>query len=302
MSLTITPTILLSELYYPYLQKESEFTRIIEKVADENFYRALEIGTISSQSERNQIKSIVEDHNLVLTHWMTDVITAQGLDLSSPDDTIRTKSVKQIIELIHISLEVGASNVALISGPNHGVGMKKESLDGFYESLCAICEEAAKLQIKVLVEPLDKYAHKKRFIGPSKDLFFIVQKVKKKLENIGIAFDTAHAGLNKESMENSLELVQPYLEQIHFSNAVLDPNHELYGDHHIPIGDPGFMTEVRIGGIMQKLIELYTHSDKDLRVSIEMRTPTIQHIAENETVAKSLMDHILNEVFKEIKY
>lgn len=296
MSLTVTPTILLSELYFPYLQQEGEFARIVEKVAEENFYRAIELGSIHSQSERARIKSIVETADLVLTQWLTDRITDEELDLSSSNQQIRKEAVKRIVDLLHLPLEVGAKNVALISGLNHGEEVEKESLKGFYESLCEISEEAAKHQLTVLVEPLDKHAHKKRFIGSSQSLFEIIKKVKQYHSNIGYAFDTAHAELNEESIEDSLELVHPYLEQIHFANAVLDPNHELYGDYHIRIGSPGFMTETRIGEVTSKLKELYAESDKNLRVSIEMRSIEVKDIPGNLSLANRIMKQILNNV------
>src|SRR5699024_6790383 len=174
----------------------------------------------------------------------------------------------------YLATECGAENLAVISGPFSEKTNINESMESFYESLCEICEKALEHDMKILVEPLDRYAHKRKFIGPSKDLLLLMKKVKKRYKNIGVAFDTAHSALNDENIEESISLLSPYIEQIHLSNAVLDSDDPMYGDNHMELGFPGFLHEESIFKFIDAAEELDLFKNGKIRLSMEVRTPS----------------------------
>lgn len=94
--------------------------------------------------------------------------------------------------------------------------LRKDAAEIFYQTLSEICEEAAKYNINVLVEPLDRGAHKKRFLGPTSEAVALFARVRESYPNVGFAFDTAHAALNGENIYEALELAKPYINQLHF--------------------------------------------------------------------------------------
>lgn len=61
-----------------------------------------------------------------------------------------------------------------------------------------------------------------------------------------------------ENLVDSLELVKPFIHQLHFSNCGNVPASELYGDFHLPIAATGFLTVDVISDLLWKEVELGT--------------------------------------------
>jgi len=296
MSTQFIPSLLVPEIYFPVKNEKGFTVSLLEKMTDEGFYRSFEIGDGQDQQERKRILALKETHNFQLTQWLTFLIDKYNLDVSSLDSKLRLESVNRIKESIYLAAECGAANIAFVPGQDPGAERRLEATEGFYESLCEICEEAAKYNMNVLVEHLDRYAHKKRLIGPMKETVQLLSSVGERYKNIGLAFDTAHSALNGENILDAMEQAKSQIHQIHFSNAVLDPNSELYGDFHMPIGEPGFLTEEKIIDILQKADELSLQSEQGLRVAVEVRGTDKDNYHANEKTVRSILEKALNLV------
>ncbi|MFD1065006.1 sugar phosphate isomerase/epimerase family protein [Oceanobacillus locisalsi] len=283
------PSVLIPEIFKPSLDKEDYLPELVDSLSEEGFYCALEIAPVYDSNNRKKIKQIVTTKELTLVMWMTNIIDEHQLDLSSPDKKRREKDVNIFLEYINLATECGAHNIALISGPFHGEEKLTESMSGFIDSLITICKEAAKNDLKVLVEPLDRSAHKKKFMGPTTELVEIIKKVRNEQPNIAIAFDTAHAALNSENIESALSSAFPYTEQIHLSNAVLDKENRMYGDHHMVIDNEGFLTQHRIEKFLKNANQNGYLNNGKMRISVEMRTPEDQDSHYYENIAKNIL-------------
>ncbi|MEK4803128.1 MULTISPECIES: sugar phosphate isomerase/epimerase family protein [Oceanobacillus] len=289
MNKAIIPSLLLAETYFP-VKDERDFTAdIIERNTEEGFYRSFEIGDIQDKRERRRIYKTKEANNLVITQWLTFLIDRNNLDASSLDRNLRLKTVQELKDNIYLAAECGASNIAFVPGIDPGPERRQEGLEGFYESLCALCEEAEKFNMNVLVEHLDRTAHKKRILGPVDETVQLFSRVKESYQNIGLAFDTAHSALNGENVIDAIEVGKEFIHQIHFSNAVLDPTSELYGDNHMAIGEPGFLTTQKIIEILKATEKLNIGTGSGLRVAIEARTLSKEYLEESAKSTKSIL-------------
>jgi len=296
MGTQFIPSLLVPEIYFPVKQEKGFTARVIEKLAEEGFYRSFEIADGQEQQERKKILALKENYHFQLTQWLTFLIDQNHLDVSTIDTNLRLESVRRIKENIYYAAECGAANIAFVPGADPGPEKRQQGMECFYESLCEICEEAAKYQMNVLVEHLDRFAHKKRLIGPIDETVSLLSTVAEKFKNIGLAFDTAHSALNGEDIPAALETAQSVVHQIHFSNAVLEPESELYGDFHMPIGGPGFLNVEKISQILQKAEELSFHTENGLRVAIEVRGQDEGTIHANEQTTRSILQNALNLV------
>ncbi|MCJ1908336.1 sugar phosphate isomerase/epimerase family protein [Planococcus ruber] len=294
-SMNFLPTILMPEIYRPFTGDESFFVSKIEEIAEEGFYRGIEIASIHDKEKRKQIREVTSASQLIVTQWMTAIITEQGLNLSAVDEKERQYAVEEIIKNIEWANEAGASNIALVTGPDPGEELRKKAGENLIKSLSSICAEAKSYGLEVLVEPLDRHAHKKMFLGPTEDTYNILSTVKKNHPNIGYAFDTAHAALNEEEIETAIELAGPLINQLHLSNAVLNPVDPLYGDHHIPLGAPGFLTYERAVSILEKVKMQGLFAAKPFRISIEVRTNENENAHSTELQAKQFLKRLLTE-------
>lgn len=266
------PTILLPEMYFPDVNKVGFLADKIEQIVEDGFYTGVEIPGIANPFDRERIKNATTSANLTVVQWMTALINEQHLDISAINSSERSHATEQIKKNISSAVETGAEHIALITGPNPKEKQQEKAAEALYKSLCDICSHANDFGIEVLLEPLDRLVHKKRFIGPTKKAVEIIGRVKQFHDNIGLAFDTAHAALNSETMEDSLYVARQDIGQLHLSNAVLNPGHQLYGDYHIPLGAPGFMTFKRATNLLKKAKEINILDQIELRVSVEVRS------------------------------
>lgn len=296
MNQRFIPSLLIPEIYFPVKNEKGFTAELVERFAAEGFYKSFEIGDGFEKSERKRILKEKEHHNLIVTQWLTFLMDSNGLDVSSIDRDLRKESIKQIKEHVYLAAECGATNIAFVTGEDPGEALRLDAMEGLYESLCEISEEASKYDLKVLVEPLDRYAHKKRVVGPTDEAIQLLARVRNEYQNIGLAFDTAHAALNSEEISEALELAMPYVEQIHFSNAVLAKESELYGDYHMSIGTPGFLDVHEIASILNKADELRIKSEEGLRVAVEVRGTDLQDIHANEKAVRQVLEQGLSLV------
>ncbi len=224
------------------------------------------------------------------------LIDRMGLDVSSLDNHLRVKTVKELRDHIYLAKEYGASNIAFVTGPDPGEEKRQDGMDALYESFCSIAEEAEKYNMNVLVEHLDRFAHKKRLLGPIDESVHLIARVQKEHKNVGLAFDTAHSALNGENVVDAIQVAKPYVQQIHFSNAVLNPKSELYGDHHMQIGQPGFLDNEKIINILKMVDELEVRSESGLRVAVESRTLDKEKLEDSALRTKKILEKSLKSL------
>ncbi|WP_194165711.1 sugar phosphate isomerase/epimerase [Oceanobacillus sp. CFH 90083] len=294
MTNRFVPSLLIPEIFFPVKDKAGFTADIINQLSEEGFYRSFEIGDVSQSSERKQILSLAKANNYEITQWLTFIIDKNGLDVSSLDSKLRRETVKQLKESLYGAAECGASNIAFVTGEDPGAVRRKDAIEGLYESICELCEEAAIYNMNVLVEPLDRDTHKKRIVGPTNEAVELINRVEKQFENIGLAFDTAHAALNGEDIHEALETAKHETHQIHFSNAVLNKEDSLYGDNHMPVGEPGFLTGDKITSILRKAVELEIRKEQGLRVAVEVRGRDTVNYMNNEKIITGILKKSLN--------
>ena len=296
MSVKFIPSLLIPEVFYP-IKREKDFTAdIIERMVEEDFYKSIELGDGFEKTERKRILELTDKNDMVVTQWLTFLIEENNLDVSSLDSKLRSETVNRIKDSLYAAAEIGAKNIAFVTGDDPGADRWADGIEGLYESLCEIAEAAKEYDMNLLIEPLDRFAHKKRIIGTTDETVALLSRVQKKHDNIGIAFDTAHAALNGEDIFEALEKGKSLIHQIHFSNAVLDTNSELYGDFHMEIGAPGFLTIEKIGAILRKADELKIQ-ENGLRVAAEVRGKVDKESCyQNEKDLRSMLKEALNLV------
>jgi sugar phosphate isomerase/epimerase len=286
----IIPSLLVAEIYFPFKNMAGFTADIVERFAGEGFYGSFEIGDGLGESERRRILNASIQNKVEITQWLTFLLDKYQLDVSALDSRLRLETVKRIKDNLYLAAECGATNIAFVTGADPGIERRSNAIEGLYESLCLISEEAANYNIKVLVEHLDREAHKKRLIGPIEEAVALISRVASSYPNIGLAFDTAHSALNGENVISALNCAKPVIHQIHFSNAVLDASSDLYGDLHMPLGEPGFLNTATMARILEQADKLIFEQNKDLRVAVEVRGTNQADCHGNEKIARAALE------------
>ncbi|WP_084055458.1 sugar phosphate isomerase/epimerase family protein [Carnimonas nigrificans] len=270
-TIEIHPSLLMNEVYFPWVETPGFVVDVLERLSEDEFYKAWEVGTQFSAHDRARLRQLVEQSRRPLTQWLTPMLEGQNLWLSSLDSSERQQAVQRVREHLPLAAETGVSTLAVVSGSDPGDKDRAEALKGFTESLANICSDAEEFGMNVIVEPLDRFAHKKRVVGTTPDTVALIDEVRRAHPNVGFAFDSAHAALNEEVLFDVLESAAHQIVQLHLSNAILDKRDPGYGDFHMQPGAPGFLTEEVAAGLISRAVELGIGANGGLRVAVEAR-------------------------------
>jgi len=285
MNEAFRPGIVLCEAYFKYQAVKNTIANAIARVADESFYECIEITDIKDASDRKCIGSIIHSHDLILTQWMTRLLQTEGLNLSSFDQSLRKKSVARIKEHLGPAVECGTHKIGVLSGPDPGPAQRVNAKDALYTSLCEIAEAIKGFgPIYLILESLDRGAHKNGLIGPTSEAVALIQRVQQTHPRVGLCWDISHVKLCGDDIFKSLVISKPYITQIHLANPVLDRKRSDFGDYHIPFGEPGFLTIQKIAEFFQMALDIELLVKQRPCISVEVRTP--RNIEPWETVAQ----------------
>ena len=90
------PSIILNETHLSFYRQKSVISEAVSRIANDGFYKKVELPDIPDAAERKQILDIVTANNIAVTQWMSMVLVyadKQGLNLSSVDETLRKLNV-----------------------------------------------------------------------------------------------------------------------------------------------------------------------------------------------------------------
>ena len=276
----IFPSCHVFETFMPLQCNETMMVDTLDGLSKLESYQAIETGFFFEGKNQQRVKTYCETNNWELTMWATPALLAEQLNLSSLDDRLREKSVYRTIELLDIAKACAADKIGLPSGDYPGDELCETAKAALYDSLKRISAALAdQPDMQILLEPLDRYAHKKQLIGPMAEAVEWFAPLHAECPNIFFHWDSAHEALGGIDLIESLRLAKPYLSQFHLCNAVLDAEHPMYGDWHMDVGQapeyksPGYLTP-ELGAKVLKEVASWpvTEGCKGTFVALEMRS------------------------------
>ncbi len=244
---------------------------LLQRLADTTGFEAFEIAHVSSAEERLAIGRLVRDRGLRLIYWLSAIQYSAPHSINALDEAERRRAADELLPQPAFAAECGAEAVAFLSGPDLPAHREEavRRLRISVEELAAAVR-AAGLR-KLIMEPLDRTAHKKRLMGPTAEAVAFAQDVRRTHPDFYLTLDVAHATLMGEQPVESLRLALPVLHHIHLCNCVSDPTHPLYGDRHMEWGAPGFLNKDTARAILKAAAEAGFLGPARPIVSIEVK-------------------------------
>ena len=219
-----------------------ETLNVLNQAHQQNLYQAYQVLHIDDPKERKDLLNFKQTHNLELAYSLGRKTYTDKLNISDLNSEWRQKSIQVIKEEIEKAAEIEALNIQLLSGVAPDDPSKRtDAIERMAESLIELCQHTLKFSedCYIILEPLDVTAHKKGTFGYLGEYQGLYQKVTAEVPNFGYTIDTAHMLLNHEDCKQGLTENKISTRQFHLCNCVTDQQHELFGDHHIELGDPG---------------------------------------------------------------
>lgn len=252
-----SPGLMLSQTWPRSRETEGETFRVLESSFESGEFDSFQSVEVPFTAEREQIRAFVKDTAVRYTYCIARVLNENGLSLSSLDDTLRKRSCDEVVRQVDHARQAGAGSMSFLSGPT------PQRDDDRPKALLRLAESIAEIYrrigdgppVDLVIEPLDVRAHKKMSLGYSDEAAQLCRLVAAMGAEVKLCLDTAHILLNNERPGEALEVAGEYTSEYHYCNCVTDPDHKLYGDHHMRFGSPGVVDSHMIGRIMRDQYE-----------------------------------------------
>lgn len=259
-----TPGVMISQIAPHARETEGATRAVVETAMQQDWVRAIQTVEIVSSRERRAVADIVRAKGLRYTYCLARVQNDRGLNLSDIEGQ-RRANAQAIIGHLEEAVEAGADSVQLVSGPRpQQEALRPQALAALATSLAEIAEAAAHIgALRIGIEPLDFFAHKRHSLGSSAEAAAICAQLRRQGQRVELCLDTAHMLLNGESPAAALALCRPFVFELHLCNCVTEPGHPLYGDRHLPFGAPGRIDAVAAAALLAAAVADGFLNDRD---------------------------------------
>ena len=233
---------------YPQVMKgEGPILETLQKIAEDDFFTAVEVSWINDAKVRQKAKKMLEVSHLTVAYGAQPRLLIKKLDLNSLDEAERREAINEVKDAVDEAYEIGAKGLAFLSGKDPGGDERKQALKLLVSSIKEICGYAkSKGNLGIALEVFDQDIDKKCLIGPAKDARIVAEEVRREFDNFGLMVDLSHLPLLKETPKQAILPVKDYLVHAHMGNCILkDKEHPGYGDQHPRFGIKGGENDVK---------------------------------------------------------
>lgn len=230
---------------YPQtLAGEGPIVETVRRIAEDEFFSAIEVSTIKDPKAREAVARILEESHLTVGYGAQPILLTRKLSLNSFESSERAKAVQAVKEAAEEAYYLGAGALAVLSGPDPGE-RREEAMRLLIRSLTEICAYArSKGNLRVLLETFDRKVDKRCLIGPNADAVKVAAEVRKVDPDFGLMLDLSHIPLQGETAREALQVAKEHLAHVHIGNCVKKEGHPAYGDQHPRFGLEGGENDV----------------------------------------------------------
>ena len=216
----------------------------LTQIAVDPHFSAVEVTWMKDPKVRAEAAGILATAGMDVIFLAGSPLLQQQLSLCDLSPAGRQKAVDCCKGLIDQAYELGASIMAVLSGPDPGEADRPRATEALVDSLKQLCadaqEKAGERMISISLENFDRTVDKRSLIGPTREAAQVAESVYAECSNFGLTIDLSHQPLLRESAHEMVLAAVDHLIHVHIGNCLLgDPNHPAYGDRHPRFGLPG---------------------------------------------------------------
>lgn len=225
---------------------EGPVVETLRKIVEDDFFTAVEVGTIRDIKVRNEARRLLDVSHLTVCYATQPTVLSNKLNLNALDPAERRKAINAVKNCVDEAYDLGASWVRLISGKDPGEARRAEAKKLLVESLREILEYAREEgQMGFTLKIFDRAVDKCALIGHFADAADIARDLCPDYGNFGLLADLSHFPLLGEKPEDAIPLVKQFPLHFHLGNCVMrDRRHPAYGDLQPRFGIPGGEVDV----------------------------------------------------------
>ena len=232
---------------YPQVMKgEGPILETLQKIAEDDFFTAVEVSWIKDEKVRNKAKKLLVVSHLAVAYGAQPRLLIKKLNLNSFNEAERQEAVDEVKAGVDEAYEIEAKSLAFLSGIDPGGQEREQAIKLLVSSAKEICDYAkSKGDLGITLEVFDQEIDKKCLIGPAKDAKRVAEEVREEFDNFGLMVDLSHLPLLGETPAQAIIPVKDYLVHAHMGNCIMrDKEHPGYGDQHPRFGIKGGENDV----------------------------------------------------------
>lgn len=229
---------LIHPMAYPSVIKgEGPIVETLRTILGDEYFGAVEVTWIHDPKVRAEVAQMLKYAHVDIIFAGQPPLLLQKLDLNNGEENSRKAAIDQCKRSVDQAYELGASIMAVLSGPDPSDGDRHSAKQRLVDSLIEICNYAKaqcpQKPLTISLETFDQNIDKKCLIGPTDDAVEVAEAVTRQVENFGLTVDLSHQPLLGETINHMVIKASPYLIHTHIGNCVMkDAEHPAYGDQH----------------------------------------------------------------------
>ncbi|MFB3819754.1 MAG: sugar phosphate isomerase/epimerase family protein [Candidatus Methylomirabilales bacterium] len=230
---------------YPQCMKgEGPIHDTLARIVEDEFFSAVEITWIKDAGERKRVRTLLAASGMTVGYGAQPPLLSQKLNLNSFEAAERQRAVDQVKACADEAAEVGATALAVLSGPDPGQ-RREEAMKLLVDSLHVLAAYCKDRKLRFVLESFDSKYDKKALVGPAKTALEVARALRKDFPDFGIMIDLSHLPIQDETPKQVFDtLGRENIAHIHLGNCVKQPGHELFGDMHPRFGYPDSENDV----------------------------------------------------------
>ncbi len=181
--------------------------------------------------DSRRVKQLMSDYRLEVPTLGTGMAAGEdGLTFADPDPGVRLHAVQRAAGHVRLAAEIGSAVIiGLMSGKlgRCPEDERRERRAGALECLSALCKQAERLGVTVLLEPLNRY--ESDYINTLADAGQVAAEVD--APNLKLLADTFHMNIEEADVAASLRATGPQIAHVHLA----DTNRQAPGHGHLDV-------------------------------------------------------------------
>lgn len=259
---------------YPFaMTGEGPILESIREVLKDSDFGAIELTRIADPEARRQAGALAKQAGVTVYYGAQPQLMRNKENINSLDESLRQRGVERMKRCIDEAVEMGAAGIAYLAGH-----FEQDRIEDYYQALvkstCEICEYAkAHGNLPVNLEVFDYDVEKFSLIGPAPLAQRFAQDICTRYDNFGLMIDLSHITQLRESFDENMDGIVPYIKHVHLATSVLEEGAAAYGDQH-----PGFYFDKSVvdtdmlAVFLKKLFQIgYLAEGKKPTVSFEIK-------------------------------
>ncbi len=259
---------------YPFaMSGEGDIAGTVRRVLSDDYFDAIELTRIADPNERRRVADLVKQAGVAFGYGAQPQLLRNQENVNSLDESLRLRAVNRIKSLIDEAYEMDADGFAYLAGKYDPTRIEEayQALVKSTEEILAYAKEKGNMPVNL--EIFDYDVEKCSLIGPVALAKRFAQDMAARFDHFGLMVDLSHITQLRESFDENLTPIAPYIRHVHIANSVLRKGAPAYGDQHPRFGFPNSEVDAALlAKFLRKLFEIgYLQEGKRPVVAFEVK-------------------------------